>query len=98
MMVVGTIGLAALKLKADRKLGATAVWGGEMGFVVLLFLVASTGLALYWLGSTAIMPSLLALHLGSVLAFFLLTPFTKMAHAPYRLAALTAEAIKKRPI
>ena len=57
-----------------------------------LFFVAVSGLVLYVLGSTALMPLLLALHLGSVLSFFLLTPFTKMAHGFYRLAALTREA------
>lgn len=91
LMVVGTVWLAALKLKADRHLGDVKIWGGEMGFILLLFLVAVTGLALYWLGSTFLMPALLAIHLGSVLSFFLLTPFTKMAHGFYRMAALVRE-------
>ena len=39
---------------------------------------------------------LLALHLGSVLAFFLLTPYSKMAHGFYRLAALVREAARQR--
>ena len=95
LMVIGTLALAALKLRADRHLGAEAVWGGEMAFVMLLFFVAATGLALYWLGGTSVMPLLLMLHLGSVLSFFILTPYTKMAHAPYRLAALAAEASRK---
>ena len=93
LMVAGTIGLAGLKLRAERHLGAQNAWGGELAFILLLFLVASTGLALYWLGATAIMPTLLALHLGAVLTFFLLAPFTKMAHAPYRMAALVRSAL-----
>lgn len=93
LMMLGTIGLAVLKVKADRDLADKTAWGGEMGFILLLFLVAATGLALYWAGGTGAMPILLALHLGSVLAFFLLTPFTKMAHAPYRLAALVRSQI-----
>ncbi|MEM7472297.1 MAG: tricarballylate utilization 4Fe-4S protein TcuB [Pseudomonadota bacterium] len=88
LMMVGSGALVWLKLQADRDLGDRAAWGGEMAFVVLLFLVAATGLALYAFGATAALPSLLALHLGAVLAFFLLTPFTKMAHAPFRLVAL----------
>lgn len=91
MMVFGTVWLAALKLRADRALGAPGAWGGEMAFILLLFFVAATGLALYWLGATALMTAMLAMHLGSVLAFFLLTPFTKMAHGFYRLAALVRE-------
>ena len=95
LMVVGTLWLAALKLRADRDLGDPSAWGGEMAFVLLLFLVAASGLALYWLGGTALMPLLLAVHLGAVLSFFLLSPFTKMAHGFYRLAALLREAAIK---
>ncbi len=91
LMVVGTIWLAALKLRADRQLSDPAAWDGEMAFILLLFLVAASGLLLYGLGATAIMPALLAIHLGAVLSFFLLTPFTKMAHGFYRLAALVRE-------
>ncbi len=93
MMVVGTMALAWLKLKADRDLGQASAWGGEMGFVLLLFLVAATGLVLYALGGTPWMPALLAIHLGAVLAFFLLTPYSKMAHGFYRLTALAKEAV-----
>jgi citrate/tricarballylate utilization protein len=95
LMVIGTVLLALLKLKADRSLGAPSAWGGEMGFILLLFLVALSGLALYALGSTAAMPTLLAVHLGSVLSFFLLTPYTKMAHGFYRLAALVRDEQRK---
>ena len=92
LMVIGTVWLAGLKLKADRKLGDASAWGGEMAFILLLFLVAATGLLLYLFGGTSFMLLMLTLHLGSVLSFFLLTPFTKMAHAPYRLAALVRAA------
>ncbi len=89
LMVVGTAWLAALKVHADRSLADRATWGGEMAFTLLLFVIAVSGLALYWLGATTSMPTLLALHLGAVLSFFLLTPFTKMVHGFYRMAALT---------
>ncbi|MEO1249284.1 MAG: tricarballylate utilization 4Fe-4S protein TcuB [Pseudomonadota bacterium] len=92
LMTIGTVWLAALKLRAARHLGDESAWGGEMGFILLLFLVAVSGLILYWLGATSLMPDLLAIHLGAVLSFFLLTPFTKMAHGFYRLAALVREA------
>lgn len=88
--------MIALKRQSDPELSDTAAKGGELSFVALLGFVALSGLALYGLGQTNLMPTLLALHLGSVLAFFLLTPFTKMAHGFYRLAALLAEAQKKR--
>ena len=95
-LTIGTAGLIALKLKADKQLGDVSAFGGEMAFVLLLFIVSVSGLALYWLGSTALMDELLALHLGAVLAFFLLTPYTKMVHGLYRLAALAIDARDKR--
>lgn len=95
LMVLGTVELARLKLKANKDLGAPSAWGGEMGFIFLLFFVALSGLLLYALGGTAAMPALLALHLGSVLSFFLLTPYTKMAHGFYRLAALVRDEQRK---
>ncbi len=94
LLAGGTVWLAILKLRADRQLGDESAWGGEMAFILLLFLVAVSGLALYWLGATTLMPALLAIHLGAVLSFFLLTPFTKMAHGFYRLTALIKEAGK----
>lgn len=92
----GTAGLAWLKTRADKNLGAPKVWGGEMGFVLLLFTVSTSGLVLYAFGDTPALSYLLALHLGSVLAFFLLTPYSKMAHGFYRLTALTVDAHKRR--
>ncbi|MCG7520958.1 4Fe-4S ferredoxin, partial [Ruegeria sp. Ofav3-42] len=47
---------------------------------------------------TALMPALVAIHLGSVLTFFLLMPYTKMAHGFYRLAALIRDAQRKRGV
>ena len=88
MMVVGSIWMLVLKLRSDRSLGDAKVWGGDMAFILLLCAVAISGLALYGLGSTPAMPILLALHLGAVLTLFLMTPFSKMAHGFYRLAAM----------
>lgn len=92
LLTLGCLGMAVLKLKADKSLGDASAWGGEMAFVLLLGFAGFSGLALYALGATPLMPLILALHLGAVLAFFLLTPFTKMAHGFYRLAALIREA------
>lgn len=92
MMVAGAAGLALLKLRADRSLGAARVWGGEMAFVLLLGLVALTGLALYAATGSALVGPLLAIHLATVMVLFLLMPFSKMVHGFFRLAALVAEA------
>ncbi|MDJ0859766.1 MAG: tricarballylate utilization 4Fe-4S protein TcuB [Dinoroseobacter sp.] len=96
LLCIGAAGLAWLKTKADRNLGAPKVWGGEMAFVLLLFAVSATGLALYAATGTGAVGWLLPVHLGTVLTFFLLTPYSKMAHGFFRMAALTKEAGSKR--
>ena len=96
LLCIGTAGLAHLKLKADPELGAPSAWGGEMAFVLLLFGVGATGLALDAASNTGAESWLLPLHLATVLTFFLLTPFSKMAHGFYRLAALTRDAAEER--
>lgn len=96
LLTIGCGAMWVLKRKSDRDLGDSAAWGGDIGFILLLGFVGLSGLVLYALGSTALMPALLALHLGSVLTFFLLTPFTKMAHGFYRFAALVRDAQRKR--
>jgi len=92
ILTAGCGWMAFLKIRADSDLGDPRAWGGEIGFIMLLGFVALSGLVLYALGDSIAMPTILALHLGSVFSFFLLTPFTKMAHGFYRLAALLREA------
>jgi citrate/tricarballylate utilization protein len=96
LLCAGTAGLAWLKLKADRNLGAPSAWGGEMAFVLLLFFVSATGILLYAATGSQLVWWLLPLHLASVLTFFLLMPYSKMAHGFFRMAALTREAAESR--
>ena len=96
LLTLGTVGLGWLKTKADPTLGAVRVWGGEMAFIGLLGATGATGLALYAATGTPAVPLLLAIHLGSVLAFFLLLPYSKMVHGFYRLTALIVENQKAR--
>lgn len=96
LLTLGCFGLAWLKTRADPALGDARVWGGEMGFVLLLGAVGLSGLLLYWLGGGPLLAVLLALHLGTVLAFFLLLPYSKMAHGFYRLLALVRDEQRHR--
>jgi len=95
LLTGGAFGLAYLKTRADRNLGDGRAWGGEMGFVLLLGSVGLSGLLLYWLGQTPMLDVLLATHLGTVLALFLLLPYSKMAHGFYRMAALVRDAQRR---
>ena len=87
-LLIGTLGLSYLKLVRDPALAAENQTGMDLGFLALLMLAASTGLLLLVLRESAAMGVLLALHLGAVLAFFVMIPYGKFVHAAYRLAAL----------
>ena len=92
-MGAGGIALAAIRLATDRRPTESALLGGELGILALLVGVAVTGLFLLGLRDTAAMSTLLAVHLGAVLAFFLLIPYSRMTHGLYRgLALLKARA------
>ncbi|OWU83440.1 4Fe-4S ferredoxin [Oceanicola sp. 22II-s10i] len=88
LLVAGVLWMASLKVKADHDLGAKNVAGGEIWFYIVLLVVAASGLLLYALGGTGAVAVMLPLHLGSVLTFFLLMPYSKMVHGFFRLAAL----------
>ncbi|MDA7999810.1 MAG: tricarballylate utilization 4Fe-4S protein TcuB [Alphaproteobacteria bacterium] len=88
LLCFGTAGLAWLKVRADPALGVARIWGGEMAFILLLFGVSATGLALYGATGTVFADWLLCVHLGFVLSFFVMMPYSKMVHGFYRLAAL----------
>lgn len=92
MLSIGSLGLALLKRKAEPHLSDATLWYGEMAFILLLFAVSTSGLALYGLRSSHWCDEMLVFHLGTVLALFLLTPFSKMAHGFYRTLALVREA------
>ncbi|MEM5500422.1 tricarballylate utilization 4Fe-4S protein TcuB [Ahrensia kielensis] len=96
ILSLGTLGMMWLKTRGIPSLTDERVRGGEFGFILLLFMVSTTGLLLYLAGGTPLLESMLVVHLGAVLAFFLLTPFSKMAHGFYRLAALIRDAQVKR--
>jgi len=96
LLAGGAFALAFLKTRADPALGDTRVWGGEMAFTLILGLTGLSGLLLYLATGTGAVPVLLAIHLGSVLAFFLTVPYSKMAHGFYRFAALVRDAQIRR--
>ena len=92
LLCTGTAGLAWLKTKADPNLGVASAWGGEMAFILVLFGTSATGLILFAATSEPAVQFLLPLHLGFVLTFFLMIPYSKMVHGFHRLAALLRNA------
>ena len=83
-LVVSTLGLGWIEWRAAPEPLAREAQRLDWALLGLLFLVASSGLVLLGWRMTAAMPLLLGVHLGSVLAFFLLLPYSKFVHAGYR--------------
>jgi citrate/tricarballylate utilization protein len=75
---------------------APALLGGEYAMLALLWLIAASGLLLLGIRHTGAMGVMLALHLGLVIGFFLVMPYSKMVHGVYRGLALLRNAGERR--
>ncbi len=95
-LLIGPAGLLALKMRVEPAPQARELMGMDVALLVLLFLVSLTGLVLLALRETSAMGTLLAIHLGFVLAFFIALPYSKMVHGVYRLLALIQDASERR--
>jgi citrate/tricarballylate utilization protein len=91
-LLVGTGGLLYLKQQMDRDPATPETLGMDVAFTVLLLLTSLSGLLLLCLRSTSLMGTLLAVHLGFVLALFITMPYGKFVHGVYRYAALLKNA------
>lgn len=94
-MVIGCVGLIWLKVVGDAAPVARRLLGADYALLFLLLLVAATGLGLLLLRATSAMGIALAVHLGCVLALFVLLPYSRFVHGPYRLVALWRSAKEK---
>jgi citrate/tricarballylate utilization protein len=95
-MLTGAGGLFAMKLVDDPIPAARDLLGADVALLLLLALSAATGLALLGLRATVDMGIALAVHLGCILALFVLLPYSKMVHGVYRAAALLRAAVEER--
>jgi citrate/tricarballylate utilization protein len=95
-LMVGPIGLLALKMRRDRRIVDSRQDAMDLSFIALLLATAITGLALMTLRATAAMSPLLAIHLAVVSALFVTLPFGKFVHGIYRSAALLRNALEQR--
>jgi citrate/tricarballylate utilization protein len=95
-LIIGPLGLLCLNIRRDPKHGDPDQKSMDRGFILLLLLVSVTGFALLFLRDTRFMALLLAVHLGTVIAFFLTLPYGKFAHGIFRSAALFKFNIEKR--
>ena len=95
-LIVGPAGLLWLNLRRHPEQGDAAQRPMDRAFIALLLMTSASGLALLAYRSTAAMPTLLAVHLGIVIALFATLPYGKFAHGSYRSAALLKSSIEKR--
>ena len=96
MLMLGTAGLWHLSRTRHALHGDAQQKPMDLGFIALLFLVSSSGLALWLARSTPALALLLCLHLGAVMALFATLPYGKFAHGVFRTASLLRHAIEKR--
>lgn len=95
-LLIGSAGLLKLKIEADPAPLAHEVLGMDVAFIMLLFAIALTGLALMILRETPAMGMVLGVHLGFVLALFVTLPYGKMVHGISRFLALVQDAAERK--
>jgi len=97
-MVLGAGGLFVLKASGEADVAAPAASASDRSMLAVLSLIALTGLLLLALRATSWAGLLLVLHLGLVVAFFLVIPYSKMVHGVYRFIALLHDAVERQPL
>ena len=88
MLCVGTLGLLFVKLEADDEIKDKQSIGMDYALIVILFLSSFSGLFLMVLKETGLLAYTLYFHLSTVLAFFVMMPYSKFVHIFYRFIAL----------
>jgi len=97
-LLVGPVGLYALKRRRDPAIADTRQDGMDIAFLAMLFLTSFTGLLLLALRQTTAMGPLLVIHLATVLALFLALPYGKFVHGIYRYASLVRYSLENNGI
>jgi citrate/tricarballylate utilization protein len=92
LLLIGATGLLLLKARSDAEPAASAMTAMDYAFLVLLDLVALTGMLLLALRDTRIMPAMLVVHLGLLVGLFVTAPYGKFIHFVYRYMALVRRA------
>ncbi len=95
-IVIGTSGLIWLKIIADPATTVARLDGADFSLLGLLWLVAASGLFLLATRDMPFVGVVLAVHLGAVLALFMLLPYSKFVHSVYRGLALVRAAVDAR--
>jgi citrate/tricarballylate utilization protein len=95
-LLVGPAGLLYMNIRRHPEHGDIDQRPMDRGFILLLLTISLSGLLLLTFRESVAMPLLLACHLGVVMAFFLILPYSKFTHGFYRIAALLKSALESR--
>jgi citrate/tricarballylate utilization protein len=95
-LLVGPLGLFALRRRRDPALSNPSQAGLDESFIFMLFMTSATGLLLLAFRGQPAMALLLIVHLGFVLGLFVTMPYGKFVHGLYRIAALLKYASEAR--
>jgi citrate/tricarballylate utilization protein len=95
MLCLGTAAQWVLKMRRHPLQGDPTQNSADHGLMVLLFVIAASGLALWMARGLACMPWALALHLGAVMTLFVTAPYGKMVHGFFRWMALNRHAVEQ---
>ncbi len=93
-MIAGSSVLIALKWRSDKRPALERMISWDYAFLVSLELVSLTGMLLLALRETPLLGPLMAIHLGTVAAFFVTMPYGKFVHLVYRGSALLQHRVE----
>lgn len=87
-MVAGATGLLWLKRIEDTAVSSPAIRAFDRSLLLLLLIVAATGIAIRLAHETTLLIPAVVIHLGSVGALLVAMPLGKLMHAGFRFLAL----------
>jgi citrate/tricarballylate utilization protein len=94
-LTIGPIGLLVLMKRRNRQIVDESQTGMDLAFIMLLILIAITGLLLLVLRQSSAMGTLLIVHLAFVMTLFLTIPYGKFVHGVYHSGALLKWALER---
>ncbi len=95
MMIAGATGLLVLKRESDPVPTSPQMTAMDYAFLIVLDLVAVTGMLTLIFRGTRAMGILLAIHLGTLIALYVTAPYGKFVHAVYRSVALVQRSVEE---
>jgi citrate/tricarballylate utilization protein len=81
--------------RRNRQIVDESQTGMDLAFIMLLILIAITGLLLLVLRQSSAMGTLLIVHLAFVMTLFLTIPYGKFVHGVYHSGALLKWALER---